>query len=103
MTPGSWRARARHHVACHWCVTAGRGRRGRALVVGLLVADDPHGEELGPASVRVAEGLPGLERDLVVPRPLAHLLRDLAEADHAGGPDRVRREDAPRRVPRDVA
>ena len=84
--------------SCHgrWC------RARRALVVGLLVADDPHAEELGAAAVRVAECLPGLERHLVVAGTLTHLLGDLAEADHPGSADRVRREHSAGRVPRDV-
>src|SRR4051812_25887005 len=69
----------------------------------LVAADDPHREELRAAAVRVAEGLARLQLDLVVAGAASHLLRSLTEADHARCADRVRREHAARRVPRDVA
>src|SRR6478672_1681445 len=80
-----------------------RARAIRADALRLVAPDDPHREELRAAAVRVAECLPGLELDLVVAGPAAHLLRGFAEADHARRADRVRRQHAARRVPRDVA
>src|SRR4051812_46633490 len=76
--------------------------RNDAADLRLVATDDPHRIELRTAAVRVAEGLPGLELDLVVAGPAPHLLRGLAEAHHARCADRVRRQHAARRVPRDV-
>ena len=42
-------------------------------------------------------------RDLVLSGGATHLVGNLEEAEHPGGADRVRREHAARRVPRDVA
>src|SRR5262249_19749150 len=71
-------------------------------MLGPFAADDPHGEELRRAAVRVAERDAGAV-DLVRAGPAAHLQRGLGEAEHAGGADGVGAEHAARRVDRQRA
>src|SRR5262245_38167267 len=81
-------------VSCRvlsWC--SGRGALG---------AHDPHGEELRPAPVRVAEGDPGAV-DLVGTGLASDLHGGFGEPDHARCADRVRGQDPAGRVPGDVA
>src|SRR5580692_9573570 len=75
---------------------------GRARRLGLVGADDPHGEELRATTVGLAEGAPGVGH-LVLARHATHLQGRLEEAEHARGADRIGRQNATRAVPRDVA
>src|SRR3954447_7790612 len=72
------------------------------LVRRLLRAHHPHREELRAAAVCVAQRLASTV-DLVLAGGAADLEGRLAEAEHAGGADRVRGEDAARAVDRELA
>src|SRR5436305_8150786 len=85
-------------------LTTARGKQPDpdAGVSWLVRPDDPHGEELRAAAVRVPES-PSRAVDLVLARHAAHLQRNLGEPDETGRPDRVARKHAAGRVDREVA
>src|SRR4051794_21511198 len=101
--PTTWTSRSRSSSATttSWR-SSSPGELGPELVGGLLRADDPHREELGPAAVGVAQGTPGAV-DLVLAGRTAHLKGRLGETEHAAGADRVGGEHAAAHVDRHPA
>src|SRR3954463_13281655 len=78
------------------------GVRASSIRLRLLFREDAHRIELGAAAVGVTHGRAHAV-DLVLARLLADLHGRLGVAQHARGPDGVRREHAARRVDRHVA